>query len=202
MNNLDTLFWNFHQIWTPVPISKSWLTPSRRVCFCMSRPRWVYMYIRPTYVVNNDRTTQRCWCNEWTHALVFTYEHVVNATLFSIRMLSAMPKILCACNNYLKFWINWINYGWNSWNGKHATTTQFFSFAHIYSFSLLLSLGVGAIEYLSNYATPILKYHVLFNVCFRTSTTAVLKGTLETECSFICVVVRFRIISAHNMSAL
>ena len=52
----------------------------------------------------------------------FTFVHPYFISQQSVKVLSAMPKILCACT---VFFCWWINYGRNSRNGKHATTAQF-----------------------------------------------------------------------------
>ena len=72
-----------------------------RVCFCMSRLR---RGVCPSDVVNDDFTMQ-CWCN--SERVHWFYLHVCARRtcnfIFqqSVRILSAMPNILCACNIFL-----------------------------------------------------------------------------------------------------
>ena len=124
----------------------------------------------------------------------------------SVRIFTAMPKILCACNILSADELTTAK--WKTCNGP-----VLFSFAHVYFSSPELSLGVGAIWAIE---PPPIHNSTMFSshMRFHMITTAVLKGTLETlltsfynksfwtfnKMSIHFVVVRFRIALSTTVS--
>ena len=130
----------------------------------------VYMYISNQKISRVPSSERVHWFYLHVHVCA---RHTCNFIFQqSVRILSAMPKVLCACNVFLL-----MNY--NVTKGEIPEMENMQQDAHVYFF-LLLSLGVGAIE-----PPPIHNIHVVpcsvhIHVCCHTITTAVLKGTLET----------------------